>query len=842
MIQTHQFFKVIFFWIIWSLSHPILAQTPHPQARMSAGELQLALKKMQVLGSVLYIAAHPDDENTRLISYLSKEELARTAYLALTRGDGGQNLIGSEIGYELGLIRTQELLAARRVDGATQYFSRANDFGFSKNSGEALSIWDKEKVLADVVWIIRRFRPDVIMTRFSPDRDGKTHGHHTSSAKLALEAFRMAGDSTQFPEQLQDVKTWQPTRIFWNTSWWFYQGKQKFDTTGLIQIDAGKYNNLLGKSYGEIAAQSRTMHKSQGMGTAPNMGKETEYLRLLDGKKANTHIFEGIKKTWRRVEGAAKIAVLLDKANHEFDTENPAKILPILCETYQQIEALQKTNSDTWLEVKKQNLKEIIRNCAGLWFDVTADDFSFVAGDSMTLKIRAVNPFEMPIKLNYSKITFAENTPKIQRDSLLKSNVPMLIEEQIKLKSDLEISQPYWLKNTSAKGMFIVPESDQNLRGLAENPPQLIAELTFEIHGLPLIFRTPLLFRKTDKVRGELYEQVKILPRMTANIQEKNLIFSDSHSKNITILVKSNQAHARTKLTLDLPKGWKANPTEQFLHFQNKYDEKIVTFEIQPSKNQEDVTLSIRLDDQQAQHLTRIEYDHIPPQTVLMPAQIRAVKLEVKTIRKNIGYYVGAGDEIPESLRQIGYEITELTDDNFEAQDLKKFDAIITGIRAYNSRQRIMFHQKKMHEYVRNGGTMIVQFNTTWGRVQGAYDSLIAPYPLKISRDRVTVEEAEVRILDKKHKLINYPNKITFQDFEGWIQERGVYFPNEWDKNYTPILSSNDPNEPPKDGGLLVAHYGKGAFIYTGYAFFRQLPAGVAGAYRLFVNMIEYSE
>lgn len=840
--KKYRSYKIIFTLIVCGFGHLIYAQSSYNQSRMSTGELQLALQKMQVLGSVLYIAAHPDDENTRMIAYLSKNDLIRTAYMALTRGDGGQNLIGSESGYELGLIRTQELLEARRLDGALQYFSRANDFGFSKNSTESLSIWDKQKVLADVVWIIRKFRPDVIITRFSPDRDGKTHGHHTSSAKLALEAFQIAGDPNYFPEQLKYVKTWKPSRIFWNTSWWFYRGVQSFDTTGLLQIDVGKYNHFLGKSYTQIAADSRTMHKSQGMGTSPIMGKQTEYLRLIRGSKPNQSIFDAIDKSWKRVSGAEKIANLLSKANKQFDSENPSQIIPILCDAYREIESLQKTNSDAWLQVKKQDLKEIIRNCVGLWFDVTADDYTFVAGDSINVKIRAVNPKNEPTQLSSSKILFSEDNVTHQHKMSFSANVPLLIEQKVKLKSDIDVSQPYWLKEVPTKGMFNISASAQSLIGLAENPSELIIELNFKIQGLSLPFRMPLLFRNLDRVRGELYQNVKVVPEITANIKEKNVIFSTSEPKSITVLLKSSKPKSQATLKLDLPKNWEATPAEQTFEFRKKNEEKVMVFKLKPPHKQANTTLRVLINNQQAKSMKRIEYDHISPQTVFMPTALKVLRLDVTTIRKKIGYYVGAGDKIPESLRQIGYQVTELTDDNFDAYNLDDFDAIITGIRAYNTRKRIMFHQKRMHEYVKNGGTMIVQFNTTWGRVKGAYDSLIAPYPLTISRDRVTVEDAEVRILDPKHRLMNFPHKITSADFQNWVQERGVYFPNQWDKRYTPLLSCNDPNEKPKNGGLLVTTYGKGAFIYTGYAFFRELPAGVLGAYRLFVNMIEYSK
>ncbi len=832
-----QFFP--FFFANLLLISFVQAQPLQPHRDMNASEIQLALKKMNVLGSVLYVAAHPDDENTRMIAFLSKHRLFRTAYLSFTRGDGGQNLIGSETGDKLGLIRTQELLAARRTDGAEQYFSRANDFGFSKNAEETLTIWDKEKLLADAVWRIRQMRPDVVILRFDHKSSGQTHGHHTSSAILGLEAYLRAGDATQFPEQLKDVSVWKPKRIFWNTSAFFFQDG-KMDTTGLLKIDAGLYSYLLGKPYGKIAADSRTMHQSQGMGSTHLRGKVTEYLQLLEGEKAENDMLDGVETSWKRIKGGETIGELLQEAYRTFQPENPTAVLPMLLKAYRQIEVLQKMQNQEnhWLGFKQAELKEIIRNCAGLWFEVIADNYSVTAGGSLNLTANILNRSDFPISLKSNNILFAnhsEGKNDFLTANLLKNNVLHSAKKAFTLKNDLPISQPYWLEKDTKKGMFQV--EDQDLNGLPETPSKTLSEFVFSFDGTEITYTIPTLYFWVDAVTGEKYRNLEIVPEITANLMNKVYVLADKTPKKIDILLSAGKDKAEGTISLKLPEGWKQSPENQFITFSKKGEEQKISFTITPPAQNGTGELQVLLNGQTARSLERIDYPHIPIQTLFSPSKAKLARVELKTVGKNIGYYIGAGDEIPANLREIGYNVTELTEANFDMTDLSRFDAVIVGIRAYNTRSRIAFDQKKLLEYVNKGGNVIVQFNTN-GR--DLITSEIGTYPFKISRERVTVEEAPVKILKPEHPIFNVPNKITEKDFENWVQERSVYLPNEWDSRYEALLECHDPNEAENKGGLLVSQYGKGVFIYTSYAWFRQLPAGVAGAYRLFTNMMSY--
>lgn len=832
--------KILFFLANLLIISYLQAQPLQPHRDMNAAEIQLALKKMNFLGSVLYVAAHPDDENTRMISYLSKHRLFRTAYLSFTRGDGGQNLIGSEIGEKLGLIRTQELLAARRTDGAEQYFSRANDFGFSKNAEETMTIWDKEKLLSDAVWRIRQMRPDVIILRFDHKSSGQTHGHHTSSAILGLEAYRRAADSSQFPEQLKYVSVWKPKRIFWNTSAFFFQDG-KMDTTGLLKIDAGLYSHLLGKSYGEIAAESRTMHQSQGMGSTKVRGVQWEYFMHLEGEKAEKEILEDIEISWKRIEGGETVGELLQEAYRTFQAENPTAILPMLLKAYRQIEVLQKMGNkeNHWLAFKQAELKEIIRNCAGLWFEVVADSYSVTAGGSLTLTANLIKRSNFPISLKSNFVLFGTNEQRkndlLEKDNVLKTNTLLNGKKLFSLSNDLPISQPYWLEKDGTKGMFEV--ANQELIGLPETPSSTLTNFVFDFDGVEIEFTAPVLYRWTDAVTGEKYRNLEIVPEITANLMNKVYVLGDKNSKKIDILLTAGKEKAEGTISLKLPEGWKQSPENQFITFSKKGEEQKISFTITPPAQNGTGELQVLLNGQAARSLERIDYPHIPIQTLFSPSKAKLARVELKTVGKNIGYYVGAGDEIPASLREIGYNVTELTEANFDMTDLSRFDAVIVGIRAYNTRSRIAFDQKKLLEYVNKGGTVIVQFNTN-GR--DLITSEIGAYPFKISRERVTVEEAPVKILKPEHPIFNTPNKITERDFENWVQERSVYLPNEWDSRYEALLECHDPNEAENKGGLLVSQYGKGVFIYTSYAWFRQLPAGVAGAYRIFTNMISY--
>lgn len=806
-------------------SYQTTAQAPKSY---NAAELELALKKLNVLGSALYVAAHPDDENTRLIAWLANEKLVNTAYLSVTRGDGGQNLIGPHISEQLGIIRTQELLQARRIDRGRQFFTRANDFGYSKDPEETFNIWDKDKVLADMVWIIRKFRPDVIITRFN-EAPGETHGHHTASAILAAEAFDAAGDKTVFPEQLKYVEVWQPEKLFWNTSSWFYEDKE-FDTTGLVKIDVGSYNALLGKSYTEIAAESRSMHKSQGFGASGSRGSTIEYLEPLKGATSSNEIYEGINLNWSRLEGGEKIGKLLKEAYQRYDPEQPSAIVPLLLKAETAMTGLSDSH---WKKVKLKALKEVIKGCLGLFLEVTATDYVYTAGDSIQLNIEAINRSQVPVTLE--KIDFLFTASDTVINSPLKDNESFTVTTKKILPEDLKISQPYWLKQDGTLGMYKV--IDQQLIGRPENPPALNTKFNLQISGKSFIYETPVVFKSTDPVAGEQYRPVEITPPVYANIYEQVYVFADDDPKTIQVMVKSGKEHIKGEVSLKLPEGWKAKPASAAVDLEVKGEEAIYKFDVYPPVVQSEGELKAMVhigEEAYDRSLSLINYDHIPSQIIFPEAKAKIVKLDIRKEGELIGYIMGAGDDIPASLQQIGYKVDILNDDDITPAKLTRYDAVILGVRAYNTMERLRYKQNTLFQYVKEGGTLIVQYNTSHRLVTDN----IAPFPLEISRDRVTVEDAPVRMLQPNHPVLNHPNKITDQDFENWVQERGLYFPDEWADEYEAILSSNDPGEAPKNGGLLIAKHGEGYYIYTGYSWFRELPAGVPGAYRLFTNMI----
>lgn len=805
------------------------------QQQLNSSEIKLALKKLNYLSSVLYIAAHPDDENTRLIAYLSNEEMARTAYLSLTRGDGGQNLVGTEKGPLMGLLRTQELLEARKIDGGEQFFTRAVDFGYSKTAEETFQKWDKNKVLADVVWTIRKFRPDVIITRFPPTSEAG-HGHHTASAILAEEAFDLAANPKAYPEQLKYVAVWQPKRLFLNVSTWWDKDlpeKAKNAPDQYLTIDIGTYNPLLGKSYTEIAAESRTMHKSQGFGTGKERGSKMEYLKLIKGSPFKTSLFDGIDISWDKIKGGEQIKQLITQANVDFDSENPEKIVPLLLKAYQLMGTTSK-NKD-WIIQKRSELSKIISSCAGLFTEVTANDYSNTKGNEIELTNTLVNRSKLNIKL--IGITYTSTNPSLTKDTLINSS--LLNNQLITYKTKFicggsENTNPYWL-NQDFEGLYHV--ASPLLIGKPENDAVVTATFRFKINGVELNIVRPAVYKWTDRVKGELYRPFITLPKLTANIADNVYIFSSSESKELKITLKGHEVNLRGAVSLQLPDGWKSEPASITYELKDKNDEKRIVFNIMPPNNESVGELKVLLNkDESAKSIISIEYDHIQTQTLLPETKAKLVRLNVAIKGKEIGYIKGAGDEIPIALEQLGYHVTILDEASLKNNDLLQYDAIVCGIRAYNTNEYMSAIYDKLMAYVKNGGNYVVQYNTN----RGLEEEKIGPYPFKLSRDRVTVEETKTTFLAPEHTIMNTPNKITEKDFDGWIQERGLYFPNEWDSNYTAILGWNDPNEEMTKGSLLVANYGKGAFIYTGISFFRELPAGVSGAFKLFANIISY--
>ena len=822
--------KIIVFRVAFlMISISVIAQKPQ---KLSSNQIYEKIQKLNFIGSAMYIAAHPDDENTRLIAYLSNAIKARTAYLSLTRGDGGQNLIGPEIRELLGVIRTQELLAARNIDGGSQFFTRANDFGYSKHPDETLKIWNKEKVLSDVVWAIRTYKPDIIINRFDHRTPGTTHGHHTSSAILSFEAFDLAADASKYANQLKATTVWQPQRLFFNTSSWFYRNQADFKkaTEGkLTSFDVGVYYPLKGLSNNELASMASSQHLCQGFGRLSTRGGQKEYVEFLKGTplKDTEDLFSGINTTWNRLKNGGEIGEVLYEVEANFDFENPSKHLPALLQSYHKIQQLENKH---WAKIKEKEILEIIEASAGLYLEASAASSSAVPNAEIQVQFEALNRSEFTIDLVSLKIIPSGKV--IEKDQNLAFNEKLNFKEVISTEN-ATYSAPYWLKKEASLGMYSVDE--QQLIGLPETPRPLQVQFNLLIDNAEISIVKNVVRRYAERALGEIYAPFEILPKVTTKLEDKVILFSDNAPQEVSVEILAGAANTSGKVFLEVPNNWTVSPEEIEFSIAQKKDKQTVVFYVTPPKNESEGVLKVVAVSEAKEfrnELIAIDYNHIPKQSVLMKSEAKVVRLNIQKAGSYIAYIKGAGDTVPDNLRQIGYTVVTVNPEDISFENLKKYDAVVLGIRAYNVVKAIKFKQKYLLEYVENGGNMIVQYNTSRNVDVGA------PFSLNLSRDRVTDEFSEVQILDKSHSLLNFPNKITNKDFEGWVQERGLYFPGSWSKEYTPILSMNDKNETPKNGSLLIAKYGKGNYIYTGLSFFRELPAGVSGAYKLFANML----
>jgi LmbE family N-acetylglucosaminyl deacetylase len=807
---------------------PLLAIS-QSKRQSNAAEIKLKLKKLNVLGSVLYVAAHPDDENTAIITQMANGRLVEAAYLSMTRGDGGQNLIGSEIRDLLGLIRTQELLSARRIDGGKQFFTRANDFGYSKSADETFKLWNKQEILHDVVKVFRQFQPDVIITRFPPD-ERAGHGHHTGSAILAQEAFDVASQSTVFPEQVTEFGTWQVKRLYTNTGRWWNQSISE-NTPGIVAVNVGGYSPLLGVSYSEIAAISRSQHKSQGFGSRGTRGDRLEFLEYVKGEKAEKDIFDGIDMTWKRVKNSEKVQALVDKAVREFDAENPSASLTILLEIRKAIGSLEP---GVWQKRKLKETEQLISDCLGLFLDVTADNYWVAPSERVITSFELINrsPVDVVIeRIQSSDVSFDSATA-----ILLKNNISVQFKSTRLVNIKAAFSGPYWLKEPHGVGLFTV--NDKTLIGKPESDPAVSFTFQLTVGGEKLTVVQPLRYKWTDPVKGEQLRPFEVVPPVFVNLADNVMIFSDERPRDIRVKVKSSSFRKLSgNLKLELPLGWQSTPASIPFELNSLGEEITRTFSVIPSRNEINSKLKAYADIDGKiydRSLHVISYDHIPTQTLMPRAEATVARINLKKEGSIVGYIMGAGDEVPAALRTMGYEVWEMKNEEVTAENLKKCDAVVLGVRAINVNTRIPFMMNDLLDYVKQGGTMVVQYNTT-GDLE---TEKFSPYPLTLSRDRVTEEDSEVRLINPAHPLLNTPNKITQKDFEGWVQERGLYYPNKWDPSFEALLSMNDKGEKPRDGSLLVSKYGEGYYVYTGLSFFRELPEGVPGAFKLFANLV----
>lgn len=811
--------KLVLFTLIASLVSSLKAQ--------DAARIYRQMEKLNFLGSMLYVAAHPDDENTALISHFSNHRHAHSAYLSLTRGDGGQNLIGTELRELLGVIRTNELIQARTLDGGNQFFSSAIDFGYSKHPKETLKIWDKEQILGEVVQRIRSFQPDIIIHRFDHRTPGRTHGHHTSSAILSHQAFSLTNDPASYPEQLKDLSPWQVKRQFFNTSWWFYGSRERFekaDKTNLLSLEIGNYDALTGKTNSEIAAASRSSHKSQGFGSSPSLGSRTEYIELINGERPkNNDPFDGINTSWTRLKGGEKVGQLVEKVLAEYNFQAPEKSLPLLVEIHEAIAGL---SPSIWKTRKLNEVKGLIKSCAGLKLQLNSTREYATAGERITVKLNSVQHSLEDMRIlsigetSINK-TLAHNTA---------------FTKQLNYAVGQEMSSPYWLLEKGSLGVFKV--ANKSLVGQPETPPlQLAVEVA--INGTSIVFHEAINYRINDPVRGEVITPFYVLPQLGINFEKEVNLYPSNSPQNIRLEVTNYSPGFKGEIEMCFPQGWKIDQAKKKIELSGAGASTFINYQLTPTEKAESGLMG-PLVHQNGTTLDKsfsvksINYEHIPKQYVAQPSEAKLVRLNLDLPQKKIGYLMGAGDLVQKNLEAIGLTVTSIDITTISQEELNRFDTVLVGIRAFNVLESLKYKNQLLFDFAQQGGTLIVQYNTS--RRMQTKD--ILPYSIQLSRDRVTDEYSRVRILNPNHPAMNQPHKITAKDFDGWVQERGLYFANDWDPRVTPLLGMNDEGESEKLGSLLVAQHGKGTVVYTGLSFFRELPAGVPGAYRLLINLI----
>ena len=820
-MSTKKSLLIILFYFI---SNQILSQSNN---FYSASNISSMLEKLDVFGKVLYIAAHPDDENTRLIAYLANEKKYETAYLSATRGGGGQNFLGTHLKDNLGLIRTQELLEARKIDGGQQFFTSAIDFGYSKEPIETLNFWNEEKILSDFVWIIRKFRPDIIITRFN-QTPYITHGHHTASTMLADKAFNLAGDPSAFPEQLKHVKIWKPKRLMWNTSRRFFN-LDDYDIDKMIKIDVGVYNNKIGKSYNEIASESRSMHKSQAFGSLRRRGSEVELIVHTQGVKAENDIMDGVDTSWDRIKPNNALKSYLRQAKDSFNIDKPYQIIDYLSLAHRE---LNRVFDRDWRSIKKNEIKNLIKASSGLFFEALSNVELASYGEEVKIKFDVINRSPYPIKLDKIQL----NEKEFIIDDSLKNNKLFSVEKSFQLPLEHEVSEKYWLKNPSEFGSYNI--DDQKLITEPDNKPVLEAKFIFKVNGQQISYISPVTYKLNSPINGDEYRPFNIGNPIYLNPKNDLEYLVNTNKKNLEVEVISGANNISARIYLDAPEGTKVDPEFYDINFKNNNEKKLLNFNVSLSDNKNSinkVSYNAKIDDKIfSRGINKIIYSHISHQTRFPKSEVSLIKFDLNVKAKNIAYIMGSGDKIPESLSLVGYKVDLFEKNDINIDNLKDYDALIVGVRAFNSDKSLLDIKPQLMNFMESGGNVIIQYNTS----RNLDVNKFSPYPFTLSRNRVSQENAPVRIINSKHPALNYPNKISLEDFNGWVQERGLYFPNSWSNDFETIISSNDKGESPNNGGILISKVGEGYFVYTSYSWFRQLPAGVSGAYKIFTNLI----
>ncbi|MCB9045701.1 MAG: PIG-L family deacetylase [Chitinophagales bacterium] len=816
--------RSIFSILLLALPLFTLAQQLRPA---TSAQIYHELNQLKSLTNVLYLAAHPDDENTRMLAWLVNDQHIPTAYLSLTRGDGGQNILGPQLGPALGLIRTHELLEARKLDGgAGQYFTRAVDFGFSKTSDETFKHWDEERLTGDVVWVMRQFRPDVIICRFPPD-ERAGHGQHAASAIVGHKAFNAAGSADSFKEQFKYVKPWQPKRIFFNA---YRFGDRNTTSEDQFKLDVGQYNSLLGMGYGELAGISRSIHRSQGAGTRSVPGVQTEYLALVDGEPATNSIFDGIDITWGRI-GRKDIGEKIEKIIKAYDFTHPEKSLPALLALYKEVKDIPDND---WKYRKMKDLEAVILHASGFMAEIVTDKPEVTRGEMVPFSINVIaRSKDVKIKLLDIKC--------LETDTVCYMFLPfdelVTFKRSIRIPGDASYTEPYWLSQPQTQDAFY-PIPDPAQLGMPETPNELTATTRVQVGDETFLVEIPLSYKTTDPTHGDVVEQLRVVPEITLDFTSGMYLMADNGDIQTTVhihtekdlkgasLVVSNAVISGMVRNIDLAAGKDTTITVTIAsdHTSGRPDDKEV--ELYAS-----VIDGKKMYDKQ-QHTNK--YEHLPTLQYYTQPHAKVLMKAWECKAKNIAYIEGVGDDVSEILRFAGMKVDVLKNEDITAANLAKYDAVLVGIRAINVNEQAPVWMPKLMKYVENGGTLVMQYNTN----HSLNTKDIGPYQFSLSRDRVTEEDAEVTILNKEDRLLNYPNKITKADFDNWVQERGLYFADKWDEHYKPLFSMHDAGEEPSKGSTLYTKYGKGYYIYTPLSFFRQLPAGNVGAIKLLCNFL----
>ena len=850
----------------------MMAGAPRLSSAQERGAVALGelVTGLGVSARVLVIGAHPDDEDTRLIAWLARGRHVETAYLSLTRGDGGQNLIGNELGEALGVIRTEELLAARRIDGAHQYFTRAYDFGFSKSAEETYRHWPHDSLLRDVVTVVRAFKPHVIVAVFSgTPADG--HGHHTVSGLMAREAYDIAGDTVAIPRSATaGLPGWTPMKFYRGTS---YRGH----VNATLLYNAGEYNPLLGRSYAEIAAESRSQHKSQAFGVLQRKGVtigsvRREATRVNESAPANQErgLFDGIDTTWVRVRastGSARGAALVDSIRAEIGVARlslnllaPGRVVAPL----RRIVALANTlcpagnhlscGSGALISVSTQAGRDAARSVAdlrrraeralaaatGLAVEATASRELFAVGDSVPIAVRVYSRGRDTIAVSGVRAQTEESSVPMNGNGDGRARILIapdsVLDRGVAVKASRP-SQPWWLERPRVGDMFGVP-----ITGIAEDalPSAASVEVTVGTMAARAV-PADVAYRFADPIRGDVSRPVAFVPEMSVTL-DRDVEYAQAGAaldRMVRVTVRSAASVARqVRVSLALPGGLVADSATRVADLPPG-SVRVFAFRVRGKVGvgRHHVRASASTNGRSyTSGYTLVDYEHIRPQRVYRNSVMAIEAIDVTLPpAMEVAYVRGVGDNIPPILEQLGISLTMLEASQIPATDLSRFSAVLVGPRAYESNAELVANNNRLLDYVKLGGTMVVQY----GQMEMQRPGMM-PYPITLTRpaDRVTEENAPVRILDEKARLFSAPNRITLDDFNGWVQDRSQYMPRTFDSNYTPLIAMNDPGEPERLGGLLVARYGSGTYVYTTLAFFRQLPAGVPGAARLFVNLI----